>query len=405
MGLYLHFGAGNIGRALAGPVFRRAGYEVIFVDAVPDIVSALQQRQTYRVVIKESQAEGAERSFEVAPVDGIAVQDVEAIKAAVARAELIGTAVGAAHLPAVLALMAQGLPLREGRPVSLLLCENLHGAATLAREQLARLLPTGFPLAQQVGLVETSIGKMVPLMPQEVRQRDPLEVWGEAYDTIIADRNGFVGKVPEGIPGLELKGCFNAYVERKLYVHNLGHAVCACLGFLKGYRLICEAIADPEILAQTRAVMQETARALCNRYPGEFDDSGQRAHVEDLLRRFGNRALGDTVYRVGRDLPRKLAPGDRFIGGLRLVLAEGGDPAPLYLAIGAALCFAATDEAGAPFPADVQFRERLKRDGVSALLCTHCGLDPGQRVSPWNRSVGRLKQSCANKKDILRKKG
>ena len=32
MPLYVHFGAGNIGRALAGPVFSRAGYEVVFVD-------------------------------------------------------------------------------------------------------------------------------------------------------------------------------------------------------------------------------------------------------------------------------------------------------------------------------------------------------------------------------------
>jgi len=376
MGLYLHFGAGNIGRALAGPVFRRAGYEVIFVDAVPEIVNALQQRKAYRVVIKESPGAEVEQSFEVAPVDGIAVQDVEAVTAAVARAELLGTAVGAAHLPGVLEAIAKGLPARGGRPISILFCENLHGVAALARATLSRLLPPGFPLERQVGLVETSIGKMVPLMPLEVRQREPLEVWGEAYDTIIADRNGFVGTPPEGLAGLALKGCFSAYVERKLYVHNLGHAVCAAFGYLKGYRLICEAIADPEILAQTRAVMQETARALCNRYPGEFDDSGQRAHVEDLLRRFGNRALGDTVYRVGRDLPRKLAPGDRFIGGLRLVLEEGGDPLPLYLAIGAALCFAATDEAGVPFPADEQFHERLAREGTSKLLCAHCGIDP-----------------------------
>ena len=46
MPVYVHFGAGNIGRALAGPIFSRAGYEVVFVDAVPEIVSALQQRKS-----------------------------------------------------------------------------------------------------------------------------------------------------------------------------------------------------------------------------------------------------------------------------------------------------------------------------------------------------------------------
>jgi mannitol-1-phosphate 5-dehydrogenase len=376
MGLYLQFGAGNIGRALAGPVFSHAGYEVMFVDAVPEIVAALHRRRAYRVVVKDSLPPGASGMFDVTRVDGVAAQDAEAVKALVARADLIGTAVGAAHLPGVLAAIASGLPLRKGRPVSILFCENLHGLSAMAHGVLAAHLPPDFPLEQQVGLVETSIGKMVPLMPQEVRRHNPLEVWGEAYNVIIADRNGFVGTVPEGIDGLELKSCFQAYVERKLYIHNLGHATCACHGFLKGYHLICEAVSDGDVLSETRAVMMGSARALSRRYSSEYDEASQTAHVEDLLRRFGNRALGDTVYRVGRDLPRKLAPGDRFIGGLRLIQAEGGDPAPLCRAIAASLRFAALDEEGQSLPADRAFQKRLEREGEEAVLHSICGLDP-----------------------------
>ncbi len=376
MPVYVHFGAGNIGRALAGPIFSRAGYEVVFVDAVPEIVAALHARKAYRVVVKDALPPGVPDTFVVTGVDGIAVQDAEAVKNAVARADLIGTAVGAAYLPGVLAAVASGLPLRAGRPVSLLFCENLHGLSQMARQVLSQHLPAGFPLAEQVGLVETSIGKMVPLMPLEVRKRDPLEVWGEAYNAIIADRSGFVGRKPDGIEGLLLKDCFQAYVERKLYIHNLGHATCACHGFLRGHKLICDAVADEAVRPETRAVMMGSARALIQRYPSEFNEANQTEHVEDLLRRFGNRALGDTVFRVGRDLPRKLAPGDRFIGGLRLVQAEGGDAAPVCRAIAAALRFAATDEAGQPFAADVAFRGRVAREGAAAVLCSHCGLDP-----------------------------
>ena len=375
MPVYVHFGAGNIGRALAGPIFSRAGYEVVFVDAVPEIVAALRQRKSYRVVVKDALPPGVPETFDVTRVDGVAAQDAEAVKAAVARADLIGTAVGAAYLPGVVASIASGLPLRRGRPVSILFCENLHGVSEMARRVLEDHLPPGFPLASQVGLVETSIGKMVPLMPLEVRKRDPLEVWGEAYNAIIADRNGFIGRAPEGVEGLDLKQCFQAYVERKLYIHNLGHATCACHGFLRGHSLICDAVADREVCGETRAVMMVSARALMRRYPSEFDAASQAAHVEDLLRRFGNRALGDTVFRVGRDLPRKLAPGDRFIGGVRLAQAEGGDVAPVCRAIAAALRFAATDEAGRPFAADAAFRERVEREGAAAVLCAHCGLD------------------------------
>jgi mannitol-1-phosphate 5-dehydrogenase len=376
MPLYVHFGAGNIGRALAGPIFSRAGYQVLFVDAVPEIVRALHERREYRVVIKDTLPPGTPDSFMVTGVDGIDVRDQEAVKAAVARADLIGTAVGAAHLPSVLNAIAAGLPEREGRPVSLLFCENLHGLARMARETLSRALPEDFPLDQQVGLVETSIGKMVPLMPQEVRRNDPLEVWGEAYNAIIADRNGFVGPVPDDIEGLLLKQCFQAYVDRKLYIHNLGHATCAYHGYLRGHALIDDAMCDPAVLAETEAVMQESARALARRYPQELDTAGLAEHVADLLRRFGNQALGDTVFRVGRDLPRKLAPGDRMIGGLRLVQSEQGDIAPVCRAIAAALQFAATDETGQPFAPDVAFRVRLAEEGTEAVLCAHSGLDP-----------------------------
>jgi len=372
--LYLHFGAGNIGRSLAGALFSQAGYEVLFADAAPELVRALHERRRYRVVVKDTLPPGAPGAYWVERVDAVSALDAEAVAAAVARADVIGTAVGAKVLPIVLRSLAAGLA-RRAAPVSILFCENLHGAAALARRELTAALPPGFPLAERVGLVETSIGKMVPLMPAEVRARDPLEVWCEAYNRIIADRAGFVGSVPV-VPGLELKGCFAAYVDRKLYIHNLGHATCACHGHLRGHTFLWQAIGDPAVAAETRAVMEETARALIRRYPGEFDAAGQQAHVDDLVRRFGNRALGDTVFRVGRDLPRKLAPGDRFIGGLRLVAEAGGDLAPLCRAIAAALRFRATDEAGQPFAADTAFLERVAREGAARVLADHCGLEP-----------------------------
>jgi mannitol-1-phosphate/altronate dehydrogenase len=40
-------------------------------------------------------------------------------------------------------------------------------------------------------------------------------------------------------------------------------------------------------------------------------------HAEDLLLRFGNKALGDTCERVGRDPARKLSADDRLAGIIR----------------------------------------------------------------------------------------
>ena len=372
--VYLHFGAGNIGRSLAGALFSRGGYDVLFVDALPEVVNALQTRRSYRVMVKDELPPGASAEFLIEHVDGIAAQDAAAVADAVAHADVIGTSVGANILPRVLAAMAPGLQ-RRPRPVSSILCANLHHAARVARDTLRQHLPPDFPLAERVGLVETSIGKMVPIMPAEVRARDPLEVWGEAYNRIIADRDGFVGAVPQ-VEGLELHSDFAAYVDRKLYIHNLGHAVCACEGFLRGHVFIWQAVTDPVVAAAVQAAMQSAAIALAKRYAGVLSAADLQAHVADLRRRFGNRALGDTVFRVGRDLPRKLAPGDRFIGALRLVQATGADTAPVCRGIAAAFRFAAVDEQGNPFPPDAAFRAQVAECGLRQMLVDHCQLDP-----------------------------
>ena len=132
--IYLHFGAGNIGRSLAGALFARGGYDVLFVDALPEIVNALHARRCYRVVVKDDLPAGAPAEFLIEHVDAIAAQDTDAVTEAVARADVIGTSVGAGVLPRVLAAMAPGLH-RRRRPVSIILCENLHRAATMGHQQ------------------------------------------------------------------------------------------------------------------------------------------------------------------------------------------------------------------------------------------------------------------------------
>ncbi|MFO7936126.1 MAG: hypothetical protein R6V06_00750 [Kiritimatiellia bacterium] len=385
MSLYVHFGAGNIGRALAGPIFSRAGYEVVFVDAFQPVVNALHERGSYCIVVKDDLPPGQPDKIKVSRVDAISVNDADALRDVVCKADLVGTAVGAAHVSSVLKCMLPGIVARGDRPLSILFCENFNGVSDFAKKFLESALPEDFLLKERIGFVETSIGKMVPIMPDTIRQEDPLLVWTEAYNKIIADRNGFAGFVPENIQGLELKDCFQAYVERKLYIHNLGHAACACHGFLKGYSLICDAVRDETICDLTRRVMMECASALTKRWPSEFHAENQREYVEDLIKRFGNRGLGDTIFRVGKDLFRKLSSGDRYIGALQLVQEAGGDCKPVYQAIAAALKFKAVDENGNMFPADDSFHKRLAKEGVEHVLQDHCGLSicESQKVSSF----------------------
>ncbi len=372
----VQFGAGNIGRSFIGQLFSRAGYEVACVDVMPEMVALLNERRRYRVEVKDERPE----TIWVENVRAVDGRDRERVVAELTTADSAGTAVGPAALPHLFPVIADAVRARQERgapPLDIILCENLRSAADTVRAGVARLLPADFPLDESLGLVETSIGKMVPIMTAAQRAEDPLAVYAEAYNTLICDARAFRGPIPN-VPGLDPKQNMRAYVDRKSFIHNLGHAVTAYLGYVRDPKLVYlwEAVARPDVQAVARAAMWESARALIREYPEEFTEANQDAHIEDLLRRFANRALGDTIFRVGRDLPRKLSPEDRLVGALRLDLRQEVPAPNTLLGIAAALRFRATDEEGRLHPADAQFVAEWLPQGPEAILTNLCGLNP-----------------------------
>ena len=122
------------------------------------------------------------------------------------------------------------------------------------------------------------------------------------------------------------------FIKRKLFLHNMGHAITAYLGELLGIEYIYEAIDNDEIYIIVKGAMEESARALSKKYGVPLEDI--MLHITDLLDRFTNAALRDTCSRVGREPARKLSPADRLIGSATLATEMGITPA--YIAIGAA---------------------------------------------------------------------
>ncbi|MCC6446037.1 MAG: mannitol-1-phosphate 5-dehydrogenase [Armatimonadetes bacterium] len=372
----IQFGAGNIGRSFVAQLFSRAGYEVVFVDVMDDLVNALNEKRRYRVEVRDVRSE----TIWVENVRAVNGKDREAVAGELASADIAATAVGPNALPYLYPTVALGAERRlesGASPLDIIICENLRGAASHVREGLRAHLPGSFPLEDYIGLVETSIGKMVPIMTEGQRKEDLLWVFAEAYNTLILDRKAFRNPVPD-VPGLSPKDNMAAYVDRKLFIHNLGHAVAAYLGYLKdpSAPYLWQAVGHPEVQEAARRAMWESARSLIRAYPQEFDEANQGEHIEDLLRRFGNRVLGDTVYRVGRDLTRKLSPEDRLIGALNLDLRHGLKCPFTCLGIAAALRFRAADEKGQPFPQDREFIEKLEAEGIDAVLASVGGLKP-----------------------------
>ncbi len=383
---FVQIGGGNIGRSFIGQLFGVAGYEVVFVDVVPEVVNALNEQGRYLVEFKDREP----RSIWVEGVRGVNGRDVDAAAAEIATARLCGTAVGPNALRFIYPTIARALELRVtagAPPLDIIICENMRGAAEAFMRNLAQLLPEGFPLAENIGLVETSIGKMVPIMSAKDRARDPLLVFAEAYNTLICDANGFKNPIPD-VPGLSPKKNMTAYVDRKSFIHNLGHALCAYFSYLYDPTLkyTWETVEHEVLAPAVRAGMMESARALIVKYPDEFDEGNQTAHVDDLLSRFANKALGDTNFRVGRDLPRKLSRQDRVIGAVTCDIENGIDPKMTSLCAAAGMRFRATDENGKMHGPDADFAQNIWPLGIEAILDNTCGLTGGGDVEAAARA-------------------
>lgn len=369
------FGAGKIGRSFIGQLFSRSNYEVIFVDVDPVLIAAMNEKKSYRIVIKEEQ----DKEIIVRHVRAVSGMEVNAVTEEISRVSIMAVCVGKNVLEKIIPTIAKGLILRyEKNPLltlDIIIAENMRSAGKFMRERLAVCLPSTYPMDKLVGTVETSIGKMVPIMPQSEIEKDPLLVYAEQYNNLILDGKGFVGAVPR-VDGLNPKENIKAWVDRKAFIHNMGHATVAYYGAFKHpkAKYIYEVLEDLQVYNFVRDVMLQSAEILHVIYSSDFSLKDLENHIDDLLIRFQNKALQDTIFRVGQDLPRKLSVDDRFIGIIRLAIDNEMNYDKILEAMAYAFYFKTTDDNGNMADSDIKFHKMLSSDFEGTLISI-CGFN------------------------------
>ncbi len=379
------FGAGKIGRSFIGQLFSRSGYEVVFIDIDQRIIDALNQKHSYRVFICDTNSE----IIVVENVRGVQGKDVDKVVQEIVSADILAVSIGKNGLKHIVPTLSHGLLEREdthpGRKVDIILAENMRNADVFMRDALMEVLPESYPLNKYVGLVETSIGKMVPFGVNQL-DGDILSVYAEAYNTLIVNKEAFKNPIPI-IVGMEAKENMKAWVDRKLFIHNFGHAAAAYLGYIHYPELtfLWEVLEDEKIRTFVREAMLQSATALQYEYPDVFSIEHLQEHISDLIRRFSNRTLADTIFRVGCDLSRKLSFDDRIITPLMSAYKNGLPYDRIAKVLVSALSFKATDINGKMYPPDIEFHEGLKECGILHTLEKICGLAKYEAIQFLNQ--------------------
>lgn len=363
------YGAGNIGRGFIGKLLSESGYEVCFIDISSDIVDKINEDKAYPVTIVSDDVRKEEMVHNVYAINGINVDDVAF---AICTADLIATAVGVNVLPKIVKPLCEGIRQRVKRnpyPLNIIICENLLDADRYIRGLMEKELDQEYKpwLDENLGLVEASIGRMVPVMTDEMREGNILRVCVEPYNSLPVDKEAFKGEIP-ALKNLVPFSPFGFYIKRKLFIHNMGHAMSAYLGYRKGYRFIYECVGDQEIKCIVQIAMKCVAKALSKEYGVPFADICE--HVDDLINRFSNKALADTVARVGREPIRKLGKNDRLVGAALYCMEHEVMADSIACGIASVLMYDNSDDEKA-----VELQSIIKQMGVPHCVETLCGVD------------------------------
>lgn len=327
----IQFGAGNIGRGFIGAILSENNYEVCFADINEIVISELNNKREYTVEVVGQEC----KKIIIKNVCGV-LSNGEEILEKIKEAEIITTAVGPNVLKIIAKTLATGLEKRkdvkEKKYLNIIACENMIKGTTALKEEIFKYLSEEAKdyVNQYVGFPDSAVDRIVP--PME-KTSDILKVRVEEFNEWIVDKTQFKGEIPE-LKGMTLTDNLMAFIERKLFTLNTGHAITAYLGVEKGYRTIKESIEDKNIREIVLGAMKESGEVLIKRYG--FDREKHYSYINKILGRFENPYLVDEVVRVGREPLRKLSFNDRLIKPLRGTLEYETKNENLILGIAAA---------------------------------------------------------------------
>ncbi len=339
---FIMYGAGNIGRGFIGPLFSESGYSVGFIDINQQVISKLNSDKEYPINVVTSDNNEEKIVKNVYGIDGT---DLDLVANEIAEADVMATAIGVNVLKFIAKPIALGLKKRFDnglKPLNIIICENLIGADAYLKGLIKQQLPEyEKQIDENIGFVEASIGRMVPALSEDKKQGNFLRVFVEPYNILPVDKDAFKGEIPN-VKNLYPFSPFNLFIQRKLFMHNMSHATCAYLGYLKNYEYISEAVNDYEIRYCAYRVLMESALAIS--IENKVDVKVLLEHAENLLYRFQNTALGDTIARVGKDSIRKLSENDRLIGALNLAEKHNVNADMMCASIACAMYFNPSDD-------------------------------------------------------------
>lgn len=365
----IHFGAGNIGRGFIGLLLSKAGYHVTFVDIVDTLVEDINALKEYNVQIF-----GSEEKILVENVSAIdSEKNLEELLEEFIDADIVTTAIGAKILNTVAPNIAKGITKRfenNKKPLNIIACENTVGGSEILKNFVYENLSDEVKnfADKYIGFPNSAIDRIVPSQTNE----EKLLIRVEDFFEWDVDSTGIIGEFPK-IEGMNLVENLNAYIERKIFTVNTGHASVAYLGYQKNFKYIADAIEDSEIANCVHGVLAESSEFLVEKY--KFAPEVQKKYAEVAEKRFRNKYLLDEITRVARGPKRKLSANDRLTFPAKNLADMGKTPEHLAKVIASAFKFDFENDKEA-----VEIQHFIAANGIDSAITNFTGVEKDSKL-------------------------
>ncbi len=266
-------------------------------------------------------------------------------------------------------------------PFTVLSCDNLPSNGDTARgivQRFADLVdPTlGRWVEDHVPFPNTMVDRIVPATTDDDRAaveaalgcRDAWPVVTEPFRQWVIEDEFCDGRPDLDAVGAQLTEDVAPFELMKLRLLNGAHSSLAYLGYLAGYETVSDAMADPNMAAFVRRLMDEEVTPTLSVPPG----TDLTAYKDALIERFRNPALKHRTWQIAMDGSQKLP--QRLLDTVRDRLATSQPIICLALGIAAWMRYVTgIDEQGEPIDvrdplADALRDQARAADGDPTLL-------------------------------------
>ncbi|MFD9628938.1 mannitol-1-phosphate 5-dehydrogenase [Peribacillus muralis] len=331
----LHFGAGNIGKGFIGYVLNKNGYDVCFVDINQKMVNRFNRDNSYVVELLDD-SHTVETISPVTALNSVSQED-EVIEAIV-NADLITTSVGVNNLSRIASIVSKGLVKRakeNKRKINIIANENAINPTSILKQEIEKHVTISemLEIHSYVGFPNSAIDRLSLSKDSEEGEIALVE---PMYEWIINKSEMVNGALPV-IKGAIYVEDLRPYIERKLYIVNMGHATTAYIGFLTGKSTIQSALADPNIEYFVKETLNEAAQYIIRTF--HIPSADMSVFIEKTMKRFKNKNVSDDILRVGRSPIRKIGYDERLLKPTRELFGMGLSIEYLSMAVAAAFLY------------------------------------------------------------------